>query len=81
MAKKVILTINPQGDYYLEKSKVLVKVTFKLKLAAIFKIKKKTTYIRADRTVAYGRVVDAMSAAKLAGVHKMSMLTVPTKKW
>ena len=35
----------------------------------------KELYIRADRGVAYGRVVDAMSAAKLAGVTKMGMLT------
>ena len=40
---------------------------------------KKELYIRADRNVAYGQVVDAMSAAKLAGVSKMAMLTKPAE--
>ena len=43
---------------------------------------KKALYIRADKAVPYGRVIDAMSAAKLAGVQKISMLTqnAPEKK-
>lgn len=76
---RVILSINPKGDFYLEKTKIENK-NLKDKLVAIFENKeKKQLFIRADRTVAYGKVVDAMSAAKLAGVQKMSMLTVPPK--
>ena len=41
---------------------------------------KKELYIRADKAVIYGRVVDAMSAAKLAGVTKISMLTQAPNK-
>ena len=78
--KKVILTISQEGDFYFEKVRI-PRDSLRTKLSAIFENKdKKQLYIRADRTVAYGKVVDAMSAAKLAGVKKMSMLTVPPKR-
>ena len=50
------------------------------RLAAIYEHReKKELYIRADKRVIYGRVVDAMSSAKMAGVGKISMLTEPPK--
>jgi len=72
---RVVLTINRTGAYYLEKQPVP-----ELQLAAKFKAiyeyrQKKELYIRADQSVAYGKVVYAMSAAKLAGVTKLAMLT------
>ena len=76
---RVILTVNSSGEYFLEKTKIEAK-NLTGKLAAVFENKeKKQLFIRADRGVEYGRVVDAMSSAKLAGVSKMSMLTVPPK--
>jgi biopolymer transport protein TolR len=76
---RVILSISSKGDYYLEKTKIENK-NLTSKLSAVFENRnKKQLFIRADRGVKYGRVVDAMSSAKLAGVSKMSMLTVPPK--
>ena len=50
------------------------------RLLAIFEHRKsKELYIRADKRVVYGKVVDAMSAAKVAGISKISMLTKPPK--
>jgi biopolymer transport protein TolR len=40
---------------------------------------RKEIFIRADRDVAYSAVIDAMSAAKTAGVSKISMLTQPPR--
>lgn len=78
--KKVILTISQEGDFYFEKVRI-PQDSLSTKLGAIFANKeKKQLYIRADRSVAYGKVVDAMSAAKIAGVEKMSMLTVPPRR-
>ncbi len=74
---KVVLTIDPAGHFYLDKVRV-VPDQLQAKFAAIFAVKKeKNLFIRADKAVAYGRVVDAMSAAKLAGVDKIGMLTTP----
>ena len=77
---RIVLSINNDGEYFIEKLNVK-PATLEEKMKAIYAArKKKELYIRADEQVPYGRVVFAMSAAKLAGVNKMSMLTRPTKK-
>lgn len=72
---RVVLSVDKKGQFYIEKLKI-EPAQLRQKLAAIYEFrKKKSLYIRADRGVWYGAVVDAMSAAKLAGVTKISMLT------
>jgi biopolymer transport protein TolR len=72
---RIVLTIDTRGRYFIDKNEI-TPVEIEARLKAIYQFRdKKTIYIRADRGVPYGRVVDAMSAAKLAGVEKMSMLT------
>ncbi|MGE0172033.1 MAG: ExbD/TolR family protein [Oligoflexales bacterium] len=72
---RIVLSIDEKGRYFLENMEV-PRTTLEPKLKAIYEFReKKEIYIRADRKVDYGVVVDAMSAAKLAGVDKMSMLT------
>lgn len=71
----VVLSINKKGAYYIDKIPVKEKL-LKGKLMGIFRDRqKKVLFIRADGAVSYAKVVDAMSAAKLAGVTKLSMLT------
>ena len=73
----VILTIDPKGHYFLDKVSVSPE-NLTARFSAIFAVKKeKNLFIRADKDVSYGRVVEAMSAAKLAGVDKIGMLTTP----
>ena len=73
--KRVILSVDSSGSYFLDKLRIETP-GLEQKLKAIFEVReKKSLYIRADRNVRYGAVVDAMSAAKLAGVVKISMLT------
>lgn len=77
---RIVLTVTDQGEFYFDKLKVL-PTHLEEKMRAIYEFReKKELYIRADRTTEYGRVVDAMSAAKLAGVGKISMLTQPPKR-
>lgn len=72
---RIVLSISQKGDYYFEKLRVS-QAALPEKMKAIFEYRQnKELYIRADRGVKYGRVVDAMSAAKMAGVNRMSMLT------
>ena len=74
---QVILSINSEGRFYVGKRE-LKEIDLQTELGTIFRNKKeKSLFIRADRDVSYGRVVDAMSAAKIAGIHKISMLTRP----
>jgi biopolymer transport protein TolR len=77
---KVILSIDPKGEYFLGKVPVPSE-TLKQKIAGIFLHREdKSLYIRADKKVAYGAVIDAMGVAKTAGVTKLSMLTTPPGK-
>jgi biopolymer transport protein TolR len=77
---RVVLSISQKGEYFIEKMQVPAGV-LDVRLKELYQQReKKELYIRADKTVVYGRVVDAMSAAKLAGVTRISMLTqAPTK--
>lgn len=73
--KRVVLSINQKGDFYLDRVQI-PSVSLVDRFKTIFEGRdRKELYIRADRGVPYGRVIDAMSAAKGAGVLKIGMLT------
>lgn len=77
--ERVIVTINKDGEFWMDKSKIPLPVLTE-KLRAIYQHRdKKEIFIRADKAVVYSRVIDAMTAAKVAGVKKISMLTQPGK--
>ncbi len=72
---RVVLSVNKAGQYYLDKVQIADPM-LEEKFKAIYQFReKKELYIRADLGVPYGKVVYAMSAAKLAGVTKLAMLT------
>ncbi len=77
---RVVLSINSKGEYFIEKMEVPAGVLDQRLKDLYQQREKKELYIRADKTVVYGRVVDAMSAAKLAGVTRISMLTQAPNK-
>jgi len=50
------------------------------KLAAIMKQRPdRDVYLRADKNVPYGKVVEVMAAVRIAGVRKLGMVTEPLK--
>lgn len=74
---KVILTIDSDGNYYLDKVKVAPDRLIE-RFSAIFAVKKeKNLYIRADKDVIFNKVVAAMSAGQKAGVEHIGVLTTP----
>tara|TARA_B100000902_G_C26732837_1_gene632211 strand:- start:165 stop:593 length:429 start_codon:yes stop_codon:yes gene_type:complete len=76
---RIVLSVNAEGQYFIDKVQIMAS-TLEAKLKAIYEFReKKEIYIRADRQVLYAKVVDAMSAARVAGVRKMSMLTQSPK--
>ena len=75
--QRVILTIDKSGKYFIDKL-AIASDELAPKLKAIFlNRERKELYIRADAKVPYGKVIDAMSTAKLIGVQKLAMLTTP----
>jgi biopolymer transport protein TolR len=76
---RVVLTVSKEGEFWMDKSKIPASALGE-KLKAMYQHReRKEIFIRADRDVVYSAVIDAMSAAKLAGVVKISMLTQPPK--
>ena len=76
---KLILSIDKEGNYYLAKRK-LKKGTLIKKLKGIVELRRnKSLYISADKSIKYNSVIVAMNAAKKAGIHKVSLLTQPTR--
>ena len=73
--KRLVLSLDQEGGYFIEKVTVPGE-QLAAKLKGIFSLRKdRTLYIRADRRVSYGKVMQAMSAAKLAGADRISMLS------
>lgn len=77
---RVVLSINAKGEYFIEKMEVPTAVLDQRLKELYQQRERKELYIRADKAVVYGKVVDAMSAAKLAGVTRISMLTQAPQK-
>lgn len=51
------------------------------KLNAIIRVKPdRQVYLRADKNVPYGKVVEVMAAVQTAGVRKLGMVTEPLKE-
>ena len=76
---RVVVTVTKNGEFWIEKSKIPASALPE-KLKAIYQYReRKEIFIRADQGVVYGSVIEAMSAAKVAGVTKISMLTQPPK--
>jgi len=73
----VVLIINNTGQMRIKKTKISMnKLEEELKLVFNQRVDK-TLYLRADETVNYGQVVQAMAIAKEAGAEKLSMITQP----
>lgn len=76
--EKLVLSIDKLGNFFFDKTPI-ADANLSSFLKDVFEQKKtKQLFIRADREVVYGRVVDAMSRAKIAGAEKLGMLTRPT---
>ena len=76
---RIVVTINKAGEFYMDKTQIPASALSE-KLKAIYQFRdRKEIFIRADRAVIYSAVIDAMSAARIAGVTKISMLTQPPK--
>jgi biopolymer transport protein TolR len=75
--EKLVLTINSSRELFLNKMRIPV-ADLKLKLENIFTSRiDRDLFLRADRNVPYGFVVEVMSEVRKAGVDKLGMITQP----
>ncbi len=73
--EKLVLTVNGRNELFLNKSKIGL-ADLRVKLANIFASRiDRDLFLRADRNVPYGFVVEVMAEARKAGVDKLGMIT------
>jgi biopolymer transport protein TolR len=78
--EKLVLTVNGAKEIFLNKSMVTLP-DLRSKLENIFAAKiDRDLFLRADRNVPYGFVVEVMSEVRKAGVDKLGMITEPPEE-
>jgi biopolymer transport protein TolR len=76
--ERMMLTVSRDRAVYFDKERV-ARVSLDEKLTRIAREKPDVTlYLRADRDVPYGAVVEVMDAVKRAGIDKLGMVTQPS---
>jgi biopolymer transport protein TolR len=78
--EKLVLTINGSKEIFLNKNRMpLSELGTKLKHIFASQIEREV-YMRADRNVPYGFVVEVMAEVRKAGVDKLGMITEPPEE-
>jgi biopolymer transport protein TolR len=78
--EKLVLTINGAKEIFLNKSRMPL-TDLGIKLGYIFASRiEREVYLRADRNVPYGFVVEVMAEVRKAGVDKLGMITEPPEE-
>jgi len=78
--EKLVLTINESKEIYLNKTKMqLGEINSKLEVIFSNRIDREI-FLRADKNVPYGFVVEVMSEVRKAGIDKLGMITEPPEE-
>ena len=78
--EKLVLTVNGAKEVFINKSRTpLRELGTKLKYIFASRIEREV-YLRADRNVPYGFVVEVMAEVRKAGVDKLGMITEPPEE-
>lgn len=77
----LVVTLDRQGNYFLDDRRMAPEALAK-KVAAILRVRPQTpVVIRGDRSLAYGKMIEAMSLLQAAGAASVGLITVtPAKK-
>ena len=77
---QLVVSVTRDGKVQLNDSPLKVE-ELQQKLVAILKLRSnREVYLRADKNVPYGKVVEVMAAVRSAGVRKLGMVTEPLKE-
>ena len=77
--EQLIVAVTRDGKVQLNDTSIKIDELGR-KLSAIVQVKPdRQVYLRADKNVPYGKVVEVMAAVRLAGVRKLGMVTEPLK--
>jgi biopolymer transport protein TolR len=78
--EKLVLTITPAKEIFINKNKVPIG-DLRTKLESIFTSRTdREVFMRADKAIPYGFVIEVMSEVRKAGVDKLGMITEPPEE-
>ena len=78
--EKIVLTVNNAQEIFVNRDRTSM-ADLKVKLEIIFTGRiDREIYMRADRSVPYGFVVEVMSQVRKAGIDKLGMITEPPEE-
>jgi len=78
--EQLMVSVDPEGRVFINEVEIGVD-TLGQKLTVILQGRPdRTVYLKADKDIAYGKVVRVMSEIKQAGVDKLGMVTVPIEE-
>ena len=75
--EQLVVAVTRDGGVYLNDKPMEIKA-LREKLEAIVRLRPdRAVFLRADKTVPYGTVVDVMAAVRACGVRRLGMVTEP----
>ncbi|MFO7718349.1 MAG: protein TolR [Thermodesulfobacteriota bacterium] len=78
-SQDIILTVKKDGSVLIDEYEVPLS-DLDTHLQKLAEQKEKLLYLRADKSVPYGMVVQVMSAVKKAGINKLGVVAEPEKE-
>jgi biopolymer transport protein TolR len=78
-SQEIILTVKKDGSVLIDEYEVPLE-ELNTHLEKLAKQKEKLLYLRADKAVPYGVVVQVMAAVKRAGISKLGVVAEPEKQ-
>ena len=73
--ERVVISLTSKGEIYLEQYKVELK-NLGIKTKRIMEVRRtKELFLRADKSIAYGKVAEIMAEVRKAGVENMGLVT------
>lgn len=78
--ERLVLTITAKGEVYLNEYKISVS-SLGNKLENIFQSRRdKAVFLRADKSIPYGFVMEVMAAVRQSGIERIGMVTDPLQE-
>jgi len=78
--EKIVLTVNNAQEIFVNRDRTsMADLKVKLEIICAARIDR-AIYMRADRSVPYGFVVEVMSQVRKAGIDKLGMITEPPEE-
>jgi len=78
--EQLVVSVTREGKVQLNDAPIKMEELGR-KLGAIVNVKPdRQVYLRADKNVPYGKVVEVMAAVRAAGVHKLGIVTEPLRE-